>query len=130
MLILIFKGISIFKLSRKFSDVLFSDIDLKYLDIVFVGAILIALSQLFGPLVASTYPIIFGQDASDYRLKFDNEYINTSCNYASNNLSMAKTTAGFDQYYNGAKAQFSDNNTFYNRITAINMNPFVKYNEK
>lgn len=68
-------GLLIFKLLKKFSMHLFKGEKLKYLNIVFVGTILLALSQLFGPLVASTYPMICGPGACDYSLSFSYIYI-------------------------------------------------------
>lgn len=74
-LLLFSLGLIIIKLIRKFSSPLFGkDVGSEYIDLVFVGAILLAISQLFGPLVASTYPMIFGPDASDYRLEFEHIY--------------------------------------------------------
>lgn len=73
-IVLFIIGILVFKISRRFSYLLFNQRDSDFIDIIFAGAILVALSQLFGPLVATTYPIILGPDASDYRISFESIY--------------------------------------------------------
>jgi hypothetical protein len=93
------------------------------LDFAFAGAILIALSQLFSPLVATTYPAFFGLDASDYRLEFENTYITLSNKSPSNNLTVAENAFG--------EVKVSvQNNTFQNKIIATNKNRYFKHNKK
>lgn len=129
-LILFVVGLMIFRFSRKFSSQLFGDdVDLKYIDLVFVGAILLAISQLSGPFVASTYPMIFGPDASDYRLELQSVYINISDNSTFSDLDISESTAGSDQHYDEADRKTPDNYTFYNKITAVNANRFIKYDK-
>jgi len=129
-IILFLVGLITFRFSRKYSRQLFGDdVDLKYIDLVFVGAILLAISQLSGPFVASTYPMIFGPDASDYRLELQSVYINISDNSTFSDLDISESTAGSDQYYDEADRKTPDNHTFYNKITAVNANRFIKYDK-
>jgi hypothetical protein len=114
-------GLLIFLLLNKYSKKLFGEV--KYLDFAFAGAILIALSQLFSPLVATMYPAVFGLDASDYRLEFENTYIILSNNSSPNNQTIAETDYGDVIVY-------VNNNTFYNKITANNKNRYFKHNKK
>ena len=131
--ILIFIGILIFNILKKFSGRLFKDENLKYLNIVFVGTVLIALSQLFGPLVATTYPIICGPDSSDYDLLFNSVYINISYNSTSGNYSAAATTDSSDQFY-GYKEEtlipLGERFWINNGIIAVNSNPLMKYEDQ
>jgi hypothetical protein len=128
-ILLLIIGIGIFILLNKSKRFLFRDSDLKYFDVAFAGTVLIALSQLFAPLVATTYPVIFGQDASDYRLQFDNTYIIPFYNFSSNNSSSAETAADLAMDYDEVRV-IVRNNTFYNNINVININQFIKYDKK
>jgi hypothetical protein len=131
--VLLIIGLLIYIFLKKFSRQLFKNEDLKYLNIVFVGTVLIALSQLFGPLVASTYPIICGTDASDYSLSFDNVYINLSYNSTSGNYSVSAAKDSSGHFY-GNKEDTSmplgSDILFNNRIVAINSNPLISYNNQ
>jgi hypothetical protein len=131
--ILCFIGILIFNVSKKFSGLLFKEEKLKYLNIAFAGTILIALSQLFGPLFAATYPLICGPDASDYSLSSDWIYIDVSYNNSTGNYSYERTIDSAGLLYDSKKEtpiSILDSISINNIINATNLNPFMNYDNQ
>jgi len=127
-----FIGISIYNISKKFSRFIFNESDSKYLNIVFAGTILIALSQLFGPLFATTYPLICGPDACDYSLSSDWTYIDISYNNSTGNYSFEAKTDSSGLIYDKGETTISivENIVIYNTITAANSNPLLNYDDQ
>ena len=130
-IILFLIGISIFYASKILSR-LFLKEEHRHIDIVFAGTIIIALSQLFGPLFGASYPLILGPDASDYSLSFSSMYYNITFNDASENYTiMATDISGSDYaptkdgHYQKGKSIF-----IYTNISAINSNSLMKYNDQ
>lgn len=131
--LLIITGILIYIILKRYSGRIFKDQNPKLLNILFVGSILIALSQLFGPLIASTYPIVCGPDASDYHLLFDTVYLDISYNNTTGTYKYMATTDSSGLVYDLTEETaipFSDSIAIINRITATNLNPLMSYDRQ
>ena len=79
-IILFLIGLSIFNISKILSKKFLGE-EYHHVDIIFAGTIIIALSQLFGPLFGASYPLVLGPDACDYSLSFSSMYYNVTYNY-------------------------------------------------
>jgi hypothetical protein len=132
--ILVCLGLIIFHSLKRYSRHFLKNDDPELLNIVLVGTLLIALSQLFGPLVGSTYPMVFGQEASDYKLSLESVYCDISYNNSTNNYKLTATTDSAGMFYDRKEESnvsiYADDVYFINRIDAINLNPFVKYDSQ
>ena len=130
-IVLFIIGILVFKISRRFSYLLFNQRDSDFIDIIFAGVILVALSQLFGPLVATTYPIILGPDASDYRISFESIYYNISHNNTANNYTISATSDSLGEDYHVIETSTPIESDFviHNKILATNLNPLMNFED-
>lgn len=82
--ILFLIGILIFYITKSLSKRVLGE-EKRNVDIIFAGAIIVALSQLFGPLFGASYPLILGPDASNYKLSFSSMYYNITYDEISEN---------------------------------------------
>ena len=131
--ILFLLGLSIFHLLKIYSGRYLKNEDPTLLNIVFVGTILIALSQLFGPLIASTYPMVFGPDASDYRLSSKFVYCNISYNKSAGNYTFIATTDSSGMVYDyeeETNISIRDCIKITNKIYTMSLNPFMDYDNQ
>jgi hypothetical protein len=125
-------GAFVFIIVRKLSKKFLSQ-PRHHVDILFAGTVMLALSQLFGPLFAASYPLVLGPDASDYSLSFQSMYLNLSYNSTSGNYTIMSTTDSSGEYYgyiNESKIRVGDKFYIDNTIFANNLNPFMSYDNQ
>jgi hypothetical protein len=122
-------GVSVFYISRKISKRCLDENDRRYINIIFAGTIIIALSQLFGPLFGAFYPLILGPDASDYNLAFSSMYYNVTFNDSTLIYDITSPDTPV-QHYPHDPNQKSEQINFHTKISAINLNPIMVYEDE
>ena len=126
--ILFLIGTSIFYISKILSEKLLGK-EHHHVDIIFAGTIILALSQLFGPLFGASYPLILGPEACDYSLSFSSMYYNVTYDYATDNYTFTSTDIS-GQHYGPMKDnhyQKGERIFIHTNILADNLNPLMKY---
>jgi hypothetical protein len=96
-------------------------------DIISAGAIILALSTLFAPIVGEVYPFVFGPDASDFYLSAEPTYlkINYDCNSSIMSINDSSDIEG--QKPSHAAPMNLHNRTLRVKLYAYDVNPFITY---
>ena len=126
-------GVAVFYISKRLSKRYLHRKERRYINIIFAGTIIIALSQLFGPLFGAFYPLILGPDASDYNLAFSSRYYNVTFNYSTNQYDITSFDNPVPQHYPPQKNETykrGDQISFSTNISAADLNPLMRYNEE
>ena len=126
--ILFLIGILIFYITKSLSKRVLGE-EKRNVDIIFAGAIIVALSQLFGPLFSASYPLILGPDASNYKLSFSSMYYNITYDEISENYTFISTdnSNGTIEDYHFQRGELI---SIHTNISAENKNPLMKYEDQ
>ena len=125
--ILFLIGILIFYITKSLSKRVLGE-EKRNVDIIFAGAIIVALSQLFGPLFGASYPLILGPDASNYKLSFSSMYYNITYDEISENYTFTSTdNNGTIEDYHFHRGELI---RIHTNISAENKNPLMKYEDQ
>lgn len=127
--VLLLIGVAVFFISKKFSEKFLDKEDQNLVNVIFAGTIIIALSQLFGPLFGAFYPLILGPEASDYNLAFSSMYYNVTLNNSTYMYDITSRDIPVQHYpYNPFKN--SEQISFHTKISAVDLNPIMGYDEE
>ena len=125
--ILFLIGILIFYITKSLSKRVLGE-EKRNVDIIFAGAIIVALSQLFGPLFGASYPLILGPDASNYKLSFSSMYYNITYDEISENYTFTSTdNNGTIEDYHFHRGELI---RIHTNISAESKNPLMKYDDQ
>lgn len=125
--ILFIIGILIFYITKCLSKRVLGE-EKRNVDIIFAGATIVALSQLFGPLFGASYPLILGPDASNYKLSFSSMYYNITYDEISENYTFTSTdNNGTIEDYHFQRGELI---RIHTNLSAENRNPLMKYEDQ